>query len=237
MYAPVQAYLGNLGFAVSAEVRGCDVVATCADLVVVVELKRAFGLRLVYQGLERQLLTSLVFLCVPRPKVMRSSSYRNMERLVKRLGLGLMFVAMDSPLKRVEVAILPDHAGRVNSAALAKLLKEATGRTVGRNTGGASRTKLNTAYRERAIMAACALEAFGQLSAKALKNTYGCMGNVQVTLYKNIYGWFERTQKGVYRLSQAGREFLQTSEHFSDIITHYREHFKNLYSIPEMPTN
>ncbi|MCL2852462.1 MAG: DUF2161 family putative PD-(D/E)XK-type phosphodiesterase [Defluviitaleaceae bacterium] len=230
MYAPVKAHLESMGFAVSAEVRKCDVVATSGDQVVIVELKRSFVLRLVYQGLARQALTSLTFLCVPRPRSARSASYKNMVRLVRRLGLGLMFVAMDSPRRHVEVAVLPDYHGRTNSAALSKLLGEVSGRKAGENVGGSIRTKLNTAYRERAIRIACAIEAFGELSAKRLVHTYGSEKDAHSIMYVNAYGWFERTRKGVYGLSQAGREFLDADKLFAEVIMYYREHFKNIAS-------
>ena len=231
MYSPVKLHLENLGFVVSAEVRGCDIVATCADLVTVVELKRTFNLKLVYQGLKRQTLTELTFLCVPRPKNTRSSSYKNMVRLVQRLGLGLMFVTMDSPLMKVETVVTPNYNGRTNSTALSKLLNEAAGRKVGTNIGGSVRTKLNTAYRERSIRIACAIEAFGELSAKQLVHTYGCENDARSIMYTNVYGWFERARKGVYILSQAGREFLNTDTHFEEVIKYYRKFFKNFASL------
>ena len=230
MYAPVKTYLEGMGFSVSAEVSKCDIVATCGDLVVIVELKRSFCLRLVYQGIARQALTPLTFLCVPRPRSVRSASYKNMVRLVRRLGLGLMFVAMDSPARGVGVAVIPDYAGRTDGAALSKLLREAAGRKAGSNVGGATRTKLNTAYRERSIRIACAMEAFGELSAKQLVHIYGCEKDAHSIVYDNLYGWFERVRKGVYTLSQAGHSFLGTDKHFAEVIIYYREDFKKIAS-------
>ena len=228
MYAPVKRHLESLCFNVSAEVRKCDIVATSGDTVVIVELKRSFGLRLVYQGLARQALTPLVFVCVPRLRSTHSAAYKDMVRLVRRLGLGLMFVAMDSPRRHVEVAVTPDYSGRTNSAALSKLLGEVSGRKAGQNTGGSVRTKLNTAYRERAIRLACALETFGQLSAKQLVHTYGCEKDAHSILYTNTYGWFERVQKGIYTLSSTGRAFLTTDRHFADVVAYYRKHYHTI---------
>jgi len=225
MYVPVKAHLEALGFAVSAEVHRCDIVATRGDDVVVVELKRAFELRLVYQGMARQSLTPLAYLCVPRPRNMRSAACKDMLRLVRRLGLGLMLVAMDSPLRQVDVAVQPDYDGRTDGAKRRRLLAEIAGRAVGQNVGGVTRTKINTAYREQAIRIACAMETFGELSAKQLVRTYGCASGAYRVIYINTYGWFERRGKGLYGLSREGEVFLRTDEQFREVIAHYRRFF------------
>ena len=228
MYAPVKDFLERQGFAVNAEVRGCDVVATYGEYTVIVELKRSFVLKLVYQGIERQKLTPLTFLCIPRPKSARSSAFQDMLRLVKRLGLGLMFVAMDSPLKRVEVVVLPNEEGKINNTKLAAVLHEAAGRISSTNIGGSTRRKISTAYREHAIKIACIMETVGEISAKELVDTYGCEKNALAVVSRNTYGWFERTRKGVYALSQEGCAFLDSDMQFEDVIKYYREHSANL---------
>ncbi len=54
LYAPVKALLEGQGYSVKGEVRGCDVVAVRGkEPPVIVELKRAFGLGLVLQGVDR----------------------------------------------------------------------------------------------------------------------------------------------------------------------------------------
>ena len=61
LYEPIRAFLEEEGYQVQAEVKHCDIAAEKNGRLVVVELKRAFGLKLVYQGLERQSLTDEVF--------------------------------------------------------------------------------------------------------------------------------------------------------------------------------
>ena len=61
LYEPIRAFLEEEGYQVQAEVKHCDIAAEKDGRLVVVELKRAFGLKLVYQGLERQSLTDEVF--------------------------------------------------------------------------------------------------------------------------------------------------------------------------------
>ena len=68
LYEPIRAFLEEEGYQVQAEVKHCDIAAEKNGRLVVVELKRAFGLKLVYQGLERQSLTDEVFVAIPRPK-------------------------------------------------------------------------------------------------------------------------------------------------------------------------
>src|SRR5258708_12820991 len=56
LYVPVKRFLERLGFDVKGEICGCDVVALRGDeppLVVVGELKLAFNLELLLQGIDR----------------------------------------------------------------------------------------------------------------------------------------------------------------------------------------
>src|SRR3954451_7338166 len=77
LYEPVKRFLEGLGYEVKGEVRGCDVVAIRrggdqgeTEPPIVVELKLAFTLGFVLQGVDRLALTDLVYLAVPaRPDV------------------------------------------------------------------------------------------------------------------------------------------------------------------------
>src|SRR6266851_8298886 len=92
LYAPVKALLEGQGYSVKGEVRGCDVVAVRGkEPPVIVELKRAFGLGLVLQGVDRLALSDAVYLAVGAwPKNMR-----NVKKLCRRLGLGFIVVAQE----------------------------------------------------------------------------------------------------------------------------------------------
>ena len=50
LYEPVRRFLEEEGYTVQAEVKGCDVAAVKNGHLVIVELKKAFNLRLVYQA-------------------------------------------------------------------------------------------------------------------------------------------------------------------------------------------
>src|SRR5215813_9584366 len=67
LYAPVKALLEGQGYSVKGEVRGCDVVAVRgSEPPVIVELKRAFGIGLVLQGVDRLTISAHVYLAVGR---------------------------------------------------------------------------------------------------------------------------------------------------------------------------
>ena len=53
LYEPVRRFLEEEGYTVQAEVKGCDVAAVKNGHLVIVELKKAFNLRLVYQARSR----------------------------------------------------------------------------------------------------------------------------------------------------------------------------------------
>jgi hypothetical protein len=64
-YAPVKRYLELLGFTVKGEVCGCDLVALCEKeppIVVIGELKLAFSLELMLQGVDRSAASDEVWL-------------------------------------------------------------------------------------------------------------------------------------------------------------------------------
>ena len=94
LYPPVKAYLEAQGYEVKAEIGDCDVLAQRNDEPpVVVELKLSFSLPLVLQGVARQALFDHVYLAVPVSGAKGwKLRYRDIIRLCRRLGLGLLAV-------------------------------------------------------------------------------------------------------------------------------------------------
>ncbi len=222
LYAPVKAMLEGRGYTVKAEVQGCDVVARKDDApVVIVELKLAFSLDLVLQGISRQNLTDDVYLAVQAPDTaLKRKNWRARQRgyvkLCRMLGLGLMLVAPTSAKGR-QTDILLDpapYAPRQNKRRQTRLIAEFLAREGDPNTGGANRTKIITAYRQDALRCAIVLKCPDQLKVAEIRAGSGVPRAASI-LQKNHYGWFERTERGVYRLSPAGREGLQT---YADIL-------------------
>jgi len=213
MYAPVRDYFAGRGYTVRAEVKGCDLAAEQSDELVVVELKKNFSLKLVYQALERFSITDQVYVAIPRPKSADTPEYKGMLRLLKRLELGLITVAMDSPVKTVDVSIYPESKPRPaqNAKRRKALLKELNGRHIDLNSGGTTRSKITTAYRERCIKIACIIKCRGTKRPKELVSDYGCEKDAAAILQRNFDGWFERIEKGVYGLSESGERSLDES--------------------------
>ena len=221
LYEPIRAFLEEEGYQVQAEVKGCDIAAVKDGQLVIVELKKSFSLKLVYQGLERQSLTEQVFVAIPRPKKgAREKSWKDMVKLLKRLELGLLTVALDSPLQTVDVVLEPsDSLAWKNRKKREKVQAELEKRQVDANVGGMTRRKIMTAFREKSICVACILEKEGQLSLAEFRERglEDCVG----LLSKNYDKWFKRVEKGVYALSEKGKEALE-NEDFAKVVAFYR---------------
>ena len=221
LYEPIRAFLEEEGYQVQAEVKDCDIAAVKDGQLVIVELKKSFNLKLVYQGLERQSLTEQVFVAIPRPKKgAREKSWKDMLKLLKRLELGLLTVALDSPLKTVDVVLEPsDSIAWKNRKKREKLQAELENRQVDANVGGMTRRKIMTAFREKSIRLACLLEKEGQVSTASLRER-GLEDSVGI-LSRNYDKWFKRVEKGVYALSEKGKEALE-NEDYAKVVSFYR---------------
>ena len=210
LYPAVKAFLEGQGYDVKGEIRGCDVVATRGDEPpVIVELKLAFNLALVLQGVDRLALTDRVYLAVARPPSRRTASafvYRSeVRKLCRRLGLGLMTVASG---RRGDIEILVDptpYRPRKDARRVRLLLGEHARRQGDPNCGGVTKTPIVTAYRQEALRCALLIEKSGRGSPKALRET-GVVPNAARILGRDVYGWFRRVERGIYCLSDRARE-------------------------------
>ena len=225
LYEPIRAFLEEEGYQVQAEVKDCDIAAVKDGQLLIVELKKAFNLKLVYQGLERQSLTEQVFVAIPRPKKgAREKAWKDMLKLLKRLELGLLTVALDSPLKTVDVVLEPsDSPIRKNKKKKEQVRGELEHRQVNANVGGMTRRKIMTAFREKSIRLACLLEKEGQVSTASLRER-GMEDYVGICI-KNYDKWFQRVEKGVYALSEKGKEALEKEEYAKAVAFYRKETF------------
>jgi hypothetical protein len=209
LYGPVKAYLERSGYEVRGEVADCDITAVREDELVVVELKRSFGLKLVMQAVNRQKAADSVYVAIPKPPRGRfSKGFWDMCHLLGRLELGLLTVTFRGDEPAVELVLHPEKRAPARNTKLRRsIIREFTGRSGDYNTGGSSKQGLVTAYRETALRVACCLERYGPLSAAELK----AMGTGDKTwgiLYRNVYGWFEKVETGRYALHKAGKGAL-----------------------------
>ncbi|CAH1205120.1 hypothetical protein PAECIP111892_02630 [Paenibacillus auburnensis] len=168
LYAPLKAFFERQGYSIKGEVRTCDLVGLREgeELPLIVEMKKTFNLALLLQGVERLRLSPNVYLAVERVRDKKGAvnqRWGELSGLCRRLGLGLItivFYKTKAPL--VEVLAEPgDAPPQIRSGARRreKLLYEFRERSGDYNTGGSTRVKLVTAYREKALRVALALQA------------------------------------------------------------------------------
>jgi len=223
LYNPVCEYFKCLGYNVQAEVKSCDLVAVNNHETIIAELKTSFCLKLVYQAIERQSLTNLVYVVIPRPKKgAKSREWKNMLSLMKKLDIGIITVAIDSELKSVDIISVPEgHRKNNNAKKKAKLDKELNERSMNTNTGGVSKTKILTAYKEKCIFALCLAEKNGKITPSELKKALNDPYADKIPR-SNYYGWFIKIEKGVYVISGKGLEILQGDD-FKSTVDFYRK--------------
>jgi hypothetical protein len=200
LYGPVKRYLEALGFSVKGEVCGCDLVALRGDeppMVVVGELKLSFSLDLVLQAVDRTAVCDEVWLAVNAAARGRLRDPR-VRKLCRLLGFGLLGV---SPTGAVEVLIGPKPwRPRRDSNRRARLVNEHRRRIGDPALGGSTRQPIMTAYRQQALACAASL-AEGPRRTSDLRPIVPNAANI---LLRNVYGWFTRTERGVYKLTSEG---------------------------------
>lgn len=204
LYPAVKAFLEAQGYTVKSEIGHLDVLAIRGDEPpVVVELKSSFSLALVLQGVERQSLFDHVYLAVYHGPKGWAARYKDITRLCRRLGLGLLAVHL-SPTTKVEPHLDPGpYAPHRNHAKVGRLLKEFHKRVGDPNTGGTTGIKRMTAYRQDALRCVAHLRAHGPSSPAQIAKATG-VTKAATILRADHYGWFERTQRGIYTLTPTG---------------------------------
>lgn len=209
LYPPVKAFLERQGYAVKAEVGGCDVMAVrSGEPPVVVELKTGFTLPLIYQAIDRLAVTDLVYLAIPLPA---KGIKRSETALCRRLGLGLLAVRQGW----VEPYLDPvPYAPRKQRSRIALLLKEFHARVGDANIGGSTRRPLVTAYRQDALR--CARFLANQGAARVADVVHATSVTRAASILKgNVYGWFDKVGRGTYAASPKGHEALIA---YSDVV-------------------
>jgi hypothetical protein len=209
LYPPVKNHLESQGYKVNSEVKHCDVTATRDDELIVVELKTRFNATLLIQAADRQRAADAVYVALPHPSdIGVVKHWKGMCHLLKRLEIGLILVHFLKSGPRVEIAFHPAPYRRTTQKKRrAVIIREIRERSGDYNTGGTTRTKLVTAYREDAIHIACLLDGAAGLTPAELKRR-GAGDRTQSILNKNYYGWFDKVERGVYRLHPAGKKAL-----------------------------
>jgi hypothetical protein len=219
LYAPVKRWLEGQGYTVRGEVRGCDVVGVREDepWPVVVELKKRFNLSLFLQAVERRTHTPYVYVAAERADGRGTFAVSELRKLCGLIGIGLITVKL---YKRkpalVEVYCEPSGSEGPKSPGrrTAKLLTEFRERSGDYNPGGATSRKLVTAYREKALRCAEALQVHGPLAPRQVRDLI-VSDMAAAILYRNVYGWFRRVGRGVYEITPTG---IAALVEFADVL-------------------
>jgi hypothetical protein len=126
--------------------------------------------------------------------------YRN---LCRRLGFGMLGVTAQG---EVEVLVKPPTAApRRDPRKRSRLIAEHQRRRGDPAQGGSTRAPIMTAYRQQALACASALSE-GPRRVRDLKPQ---IPDAPKILLHNVYGWFDRAERGIYVLTEAGRAALR----------------------------
>jgi hypothetical protein len=202
----VKQFLENLGFDVKGEIRGCDLVALqdgSPPVVVIGELKLRFNLDLVLQGVDRTAACDEIWLAIRASARGRGREHDpRVRKLCRLLGFGLLGV---SGAGRVEVLVEPGPwRPRRDAKRRSLLVAEHRRRQGDPAIGGGSRSPIMTAYRQQALACAAALS-HGPRRPRDLKPA---VPDAPKILLGNVYGWFVRIERGIYALTDLGRNAL-----------------------------
>jgi len=140
LYAPIHKMLTEQGFTVRGEVKGCDIAAVKNDALWLIEMKLTANLKLIFQAMDRQSATDFVFVAIPRPRQARDKHFTQFVRVMKKLNIGLITVALDSPTQLAEIIHFPTGKDAKNNVKTRRIKKEMAGRTV--DTQGGTQQKV-----------------------------------------------------------------------------------------------
>lgn len=211
LFEPIRAWFAADGYIGDGEVNGIDLYLEKDGLSTAVELKQTLDFKAIRQAALDQRVCDLVYIGIFRPRNLDTREMKEKIYLLRRLGIGLICVSprtgkaepVSDPIVSELTNFQKNHKDRTDS-----LKKEFRDRKLKNNTGGVRKTKLLTAYREESLLV---LEALHRLGGQGTGRQISEMtGNKKATniLYRNVYGWYEHTARGEYRLAGAGIQAL-----------------------------
>ncbi|WP_426126053.1 DUF2161 domain-containing phosphodiesterase [Pararhizobium sp. PWRC1-1] len=206
LYLPIKGFLEAAGYSVKGEIAGCDLVGLSPDeppVMVICELKLSFNLELILQAVDRAAASDEVWIAARvSAKGKGRESDRRYRNLCRRLGFGMLSVSDNGT---VDVIVSPEALmPRKNPRKRSRLVNEHKKRKGDPAIGGSTRSPIMTAYRQQALACAAALQA-GPLRPRDLKTITPSAASI---LRGNVYGWFERIDRGIYGLTATGAEAL-----------------------------
>lgn len=210
LYPPLKSFLEQQGYEVKSEVLNCDVAAVRAnEPAIVIELKLQLNLTILLQAVDRLKVSDTVYIGVPRGLAVLKNKRKQIIKLIRMLGLGLIVIDPNTRIGNVDILCDPgEFKPRKIKKQTQRLLKEFQERVGDPNQGGtAMRQGIMTAYRQKAIAIGTYLRHNEATKASIISKDLG-EPKARNILYDNVYGWFDRLGKGVYELSPRGKREL-----------------------------
>ncbi|MFB2564801.1 DUF2161 family putative PD-(D/E)XK-type phosphodiesterase [Rhizobium sp. IMFF44] len=207
LYLPIKSFLEAAGYTVKGEIGGCDLVGLTdgePPVVVICELKMTFNLELILQAVDRAAASDEVWIAARvSAKGKGREGDRRFRDLCRRLGFGMLAVS-DNDL--VDIIVSPvSPMPRKNARRRSRLVDEHRRRKGDPALGGSTRKPIMTAYRQQALACAAAIES----GVQRPKDMREAAPKAPQILRDNVYGWFERIDRGIYALTELGTEALK----------------------------
>ncbi len=207
LYLPIKSFLEAAGYAVKGEIGGCDLIGLTdgePPVVVICELKMTFNLELILQAVDRAAASDEVWIAARvSAKGKGREGDRRFRDLCRRLGFGMLAVS-DNDL--VDILVSPvAPMPRKNARRRSRLVDEHRRRKGDPALGGSTRKPIMTAYRQQALACAAAIKS----GVQRPKDMREAAPKAPQILRDNVYGWFERIDRGIYALTELGTEALK----------------------------
>ena len=228
LYYPIKEYFESEGFVVNCEVKNCDLTAKKDERLIVVEIKKNFNAKLLFQAIDRQRFADEVYIAIPKPKRLTKDTPK-MRLIAEKMNFGLIYVSINGPAQYIDILCMPTAKDQPRNTARKRfVMNEISGRTIDINKAGANKEKLATAYREKCIEIAAILYYEKIISPKLLRDKYGLTDSIAAILGKNHYGWFDRIEKGKYALSNSVDKEIEQGK-FASVFKLYIDKYKGIY--------
>jgi len=222
LFIPIKEYFESLGYTVDGEVLNVDLVAIKDKTSVAVELKTSINFKVFEQAALRQKQIDLVYIAVPKQKNLRKKSFINKLYLLKRLGIGLIFV---SESKDVLVYSDPTETFTKTKKLNKKndIIRELNNRILKNNIGGTNKEKKLTSYKQDTLKILATLKKESPCKGSIVSKKSG-IKNATNIMYNNYYSWFLPVKRGIYTLSEKGIKAYDTYKDEIIKITKKEEH-------------
>lgn len=214
LFIPIKTYFESFGYQIDGEVGHLDMLCEKDGNFLAIELKNDLNFKIFMQAAKQQKMFESVFIGCWTPKNLRSKAFLDKVYLLNRLGIGLIFVSFRT--KAVTVFCEPiqhplTQYKQRNRRKKEQIIKEFSSRRMKANSGGVHKKKLITAYRENSLIILAYLMLFGPSKASRIKQAIG-IENAYSIVYQNHYQWFEALGKGVYQITDKGKEQYRIEE-------------------------